>query len=232
MDILVSLVVVLITLVIVAVVFAVSTRRRRALHQRLMAYCEQHHLAYSEEKKRLRRATVIRGSFWRLETGALASETTSDSGSSTVTVYTQWESVVHVPSLPCFRFGTVSGEASAHIPAAMPYISRLAGLDQDVDLVPVSLCVPLNLRFLLLASPETPADILGLRVERLMEKWPNRWALDVRVGPDGFHINIPGVRMGSAEDLDAVLALGEALWERFVTDASERASSDDKEDIQ
>lgn len=218
MDILVSLIVVLVTLAIVAMIFTISARRRRALRQRLTAYCEEHHLVFSEDSGRLRRAAVIRGEDWRLETGTEASETSGDSGSPSVTAYTRWESAGAFPALPLLRFGTVPGGAPAQIAAVMPYLSRLAVFDEELGLAPFPLRAPLDARFLLMAPPEAPAGVLGERVERLMESWPQRWSLAVKVGPDGIGIEIPGKRMDCAEDLDAVLALGRALLERFRTD--------------
>ena len=223
MDLLISLIVILVTLAAVALIFTVSARRRQALRLRLRAYCDTRHLEYREESSRLRAAFVIRGNGWRLETGTETNGRSTESGSSDTVAYTQWESVDAASPIPRVRFGTVPGAkpgaAPALVAAFLPLLSNLVFSEEDAGLSPLALKPPLDGRFHLLAQPGAAGDLLGARVEALLAAWPEAWELRAVIGPGRIALNVPLRRMECAEELDAVIELGNALLERFTPDA-------------
>ena len=215
MDGLISLAVILATLGVVSLVFITTERRRRARRQKLTAHCEAHGWSYHEEKERLRRASVIEGPGWRLETGVKASERSVESGSPDLIGYTFWESEEMAAPLPVMRFGTVPGASPGRIAAAMPLLAQWVLTGDESGLEPVPLKPPLDDRFLLLALPGAECN-LGEPVEQLLASLPRGWDIQGKVGPDRMRLTVPGLRMDNPQDLDTVIQLGMELLERFL----------------
>jgi len=215
MDETIGLVVILLALAVVAVVFSVSAHHRRRRSLLLLAYSAGHNWQYQEEKECLRSAFIILGERWRLEAGAQAEQSSSESGSPNVVLYTRWKSHQTGQLAPILRFGTVPIATNMPLSAAIPLLSALVFSNEESSLAPLPLKAPLDRRFVLLAQPDAKPDVLGDRAEGLLAAWPDGWELHGKTDREGISLYIPGKRLDNPRDLDVIIDLGQALLEHL-----------------
>jgi len=207
-DVYLSLFVILPVGMAIGLIFYLAARKKRELHQRLEAYCEQHGYQMREISQRLHRAVVIQGNGWKLTTGVQSSDVETQSGSSYTNAYTRWETIPNIEKdAPFIWLGTVPGPTSLLGDNLMPLLSMF-GIDGMEHMHIVALDEPLQRRFAMVADELPGLSQASAEMSRLLQDWPENWPLRATLGPNLAQINVSGTKLDKPEDLDRIIQIG------------------------
>ncbi|HRX08823.1 MAG TPA: hypothetical protein P5559_06650 [Candidatus Limiplasma sp.] len=207
-DVYKSLFVILPVGMMIGLIFYFTARKKRELHQRLEAYCEQHGYQMDEINQRLHRAVVIQGNGWQLTTGVQSSDVQTSSGSSYTFAYTRWETTPNTENdNPFVWLGTVSGSISRLGNNLLPLLT-IFGIDGTEHIHIVALEEPLHRRFAMVADELPGISEAGAEMSRLLADWPEYWPLRATLGTNFAQINVSGKKFDKPEDLDRIIRMG------------------------
>ena len=219
-DIISSLIVIAVTAVVVALIFWLVARKNRQREAALRQLASLNGWVYEPIKEQYRKGHRLSKGAWSIEAvNTTTSNSPENTGSSTVTSETRWFNnearfsggmVLIGPRQPEINLGNVSGFL---IQAALQLMIGDEAQDaKGIESVELG-SLELMKRYMVWTNqPDTAKEFLNMHVESALLNWPPKKVPPViKYSPRGLEVKVQGQRLSAAEDLMALVKLGNVL---------------------
>lgn len=219
-DIISSLIVIAVTAVVVGLIFWLVARKNRQREAALRQLASLNGWVYEPIKEQYRKGYRLSKGAWNIEAvNTTTSNSPENTGSSTVTSETRWFNnearlsngmLLIGPRQPEINLGNVSGFL---MQAALQLMIGDEAQDaKGIESIELG-SLELMKRYMVWTNqPETAKEFLNMHVESALLNWPPKKVPPViKYSPRGLEVKVQGQRLSTAEDLTALVKLGNVL---------------------